>query len=308
MQVVTLSWVRNESDIIETFVRFHCSIVDKMVIIDHRSNDDTLDILNQLKRENLPIEVRSNRSNRHCQAEMISKLLKEFSNEFDWLIPLDADEFVVSDFNLKQILNSLAIDKQYFLHWHNYSLTNGDISEINVLKRMTHRAETIHNQHKVIIHRSMADIGYVKEGSHEIYSKRTNVPFTYQFMKNVSLAHFPIRSFQQIYQKVFSGWLSQVANHESMPGKHLPENTHWKKIFDKCLVEDVDLEEISKFYSGDEPKLIFDPVKLPPQAEILKYPSRYKKTRLQALADAAEDMAKALNKSNQIISKHRKNR
>lgn len=305
MKSVSISWIRNEADIIETFVRYHAAMIDKMVIIDHRSKDDTVEILNKLKKEGFDLDIRHNHSHRHQQKEAITKLVNEFAAKSEWLIPLDADEFLVTKFNFRHLLDSLKTDKIHFINWYNYCLTGQeDFNELNILKKIQHRAEEVHhNQHKCIIHKKFAEVGYVKEGCHELYSKRTNEAFSYQYLNSIHIAHFPVRSFQQIYQKAFSGWLSQLSNHTSSPGKELPERTHWKQIYDMLASpNDVDLKEITSLYAGEDFNLILDPVI--GNFEI-KYPSQFKISRLQALASAAEDAAKFLQKSNRIIKKLR---
>ena len=48
MKIYSLSVVKNEAAIIESFVRYNHNIFDGMLIVDHNSYDDTLNILNSL--------------------------------------------------------------------------------------------------------------------------------------------------------------------------------------------------------------------------------------------------------------------
>jgi len=57
LKLVSISMVKNEEDIIESFVRYNLNIFDEMILLDNGSSDNTLNILNSLKRENLPIYI-----------------------------------------------------------------------------------------------------------------------------------------------------------------------------------------------------------------------------------------------------------
>lgn len=47
--------VKNEVDIIESFIRYHLKIFDEMIILDNGSTDETVNIINKLIYEGLPL-------------------------------------------------------------------------------------------------------------------------------------------------------------------------------------------------------------------------------------------------------------
>ena len=49
MKIFSISRIKNEEDIIESFVRYHLNFIDEMVIIEDYSNDETYNILKKLK-------------------------------------------------------------------------------------------------------------------------------------------------------------------------------------------------------------------------------------------------------------------
>ena len=51
MKLWSFTTVKNEEDIIESFVRYNMNVLDGMVISDNCSNDKTLSILKNLKEE-----------------------------------------------------------------------------------------------------------------------------------------------------------------------------------------------------------------------------------------------------------------
>lgn len=40
-KIIVVSMAKNEADIIESFVRYHMTFVDGMIILDHNSDDNT---------------------------------------------------------------------------------------------------------------------------------------------------------------------------------------------------------------------------------------------------------------------------
>ena len=56
-KLISISMVRNENDVIESFVRHNLALMDEMHIIDHGSSDGTREILIQLKEEGLPVFI-----------------------------------------------------------------------------------------------------------------------------------------------------------------------------------------------------------------------------------------------------------
>ncbi|RBQ23405.1 hypothetical protein ALNOE001_09860 [Candidatus Methanobinarius endosymbioticus] len=50
MKIVSITMVKNESDMIESFVRYGLNIFDEMIFLDNGSSDNTLDMLNLMKK------------------------------------------------------------------------------------------------------------------------------------------------------------------------------------------------------------------------------------------------------------------
>ncbi len=88
--------VRNESDIIEAFVRHNLTRLDGLFIVDHGSADDTVRILASLAREGLPVSVLANTMPGYAQVEITTLLVRHAfaRTPADFVFPLDADEFI----------------------------------------------------------------------------------------------------------------------------------------------------------------------------------------------------------------------
>ena len=48
MRIVSITWARNEGDILEAFVRHHAALVDHLYIVLHRCEDDSEEMAREL--------------------------------------------------------------------------------------------------------------------------------------------------------------------------------------------------------------------------------------------------------------------
>ena len=239
MKLVTISTIRNESDILEAFVRYHLQIVDQMIIINHRSADSSAQILQSLKKEGLPIELTEETSLELQQGLFLTHRMKKAVKDYgaDWVIPLDADEFlaVSREGNVREVIEKIPGDKIVKVPWRTYvPLPSDNYQEPNVLKRIQHfRSRENQNLRKIMIPRSLAmkKNGFVAAGNHgfvrESFGKQKEFPYVH--MDQLVLAHFPVRSSQQIMTKAFVGWLACLAK----PNKEPTEAFHLKLLYDR---------------------------------------------------------------------------
>ena len=98
--------VKNEEKLIEKNIRFHYAMgVNIFVITLHNSTDNTLNIVNKLKSEGIPIEIIIANEKGYFQAKRVHKMIKIAQKKYkaDWIINADADEFYYSkDLNLRK--------------------------------------------------------------------------------------------------------------------------------------------------------------------------------------------------------------
>lgn len=57
MKIILFTMVNNESEIIESFIRYNSNFVDKMVIIDNGCTDNTMEIVHLLQNEGYKIDT-----------------------------------------------------------------------------------------------------------------------------------------------------------------------------------------------------------------------------------------------------------
>ncbi|OGJ61396.1 hypothetical protein A3A67_05145 [Candidatus Peribacteria bacterium RIFCSPLOWO2_01_FULL_51_18] len=239
MKIITVSWVRNEGDILETFVRHNSKFACRMIVIDHRSQDNSREILEKLKQEGLPLDIRYDEQFAHRQAEVLTGILQEIAlqDEPDWIILLDGDEFLV-DTNDGTVAEALAKEdagKPLGLPWRSYApISRDDGNESNVLKRITHRKSI----ESPAWWKTAVPAAALREakgitvdfGSHRLLNVEKKPMPTFESV-NLALAHFPVRTSAQITCKAVGGWLSDMLD----PGKQGQRGMsfQWKAIFDE---------------------------------------------------------------------------
>ena len=94
MRIAMTLVVRDEADIVETWLRYHLARgVDVVIVTDHRSVDGTSEILQEHERDGRVVLLREE-SDILRQAEWTTRMarLAATEHEADWVIPSDADE------------------------------------------------------------------------------------------------------------------------------------------------------------------------------------------------------------------------
>lgn len=240
MKIVSVSMVRNEADVIETFVRYQCEIVDAMLIVDHASSDETPAILRRLRDEGLPLHLSSEDGAAYDQSRVVTKAAREAAgvHRADLVLPLDADEFPVARgaASVRAALEALplGVDSYYRAPWVTYVPTAADAAEEeNVLRRIQHRRKTEPVFVKVIIpgeliRRRKATVG---TGSHGLlrYGRIWHRKHEHREAPGLAIAHFPVRSVEQLVRKVLVGWPAQLARGDRKPG----EGGQWGVLFER---------------------------------------------------------------------------
>lgn len=139
MKIVSFTMVNNESEIIESFIRYNYNFVDEMIIIDNGCTDSTMRIVRNMIAEGFKITVFDESLETYNQYRLDNKYLTKIINVIkpDLILPLDADEFLTGNDNPRNILESLPLDRIYYVNWRWYVMTrNDDSSETFIPKRM----------------------------------------------------------------------------------------------------------------------------------------------------------------------------
>jgi len=266
MRIVTLTWARNEEDILEHFLRHTATFAQEMHIMLHMSRDGSLQIASSLQRQGLPIRIGMDEGVAHRQASALTELVKALPiEEDDWVVPLDADELLQSSVNIRDAIAALPTDTPTAVPWKTYLPTHrDDPAEKNPIKRITHRRSIETPQyHKMIIPGSLIRHSNCKilPGNHAValgdellHSTPTSALW---------IAHFPVRTEAQLRRKIIQGWQSVLANPQRIPG----EGFHWEQLYSRCLdprpIDTAEISRIARDYAqtnGALTELVSDPL------------------------------------------------
>ena len=282
MKIVAVMSMRNEVDIIETWVRYYAGKVDHIIITDNLSIDGSGDLVNKLINEGLPVSMEVDNRLGHLQTERVHKMMNRAFIEFqaDWILLLDADEFLVPlpGKTFYDILEGLKDNRPLKLAWKTYIPTENDVDDLNVLKRVTYRLENEVNQYyKVMV---PAKIGEnpkteIMMGNHSIRKGGKDIK-AQDAPSGMFLAHFPVRSMRQVMTKIMVGWLTTLIRPEYAQG----DCYHWKLMFDSFIKNEGEaydnLQNMAVNYlgvteNGESPRLVNCPV----DEMLLKYSINY---------------------------------
>jgi exopolysaccharide biosynthesis predicted pyruvyltransferase EpsI len=213
VKLVAISRVKNEIDIIEAFVRHTLRLVDKMLVMDDGSTDGTGDVLRSLVSTGLPIEIISEDSIGNWQRDRMTRLMRiaVIEHNADWVIPLDADEFLSWSQNERSKLTT-GVTSPFIIPWRTYVPTlQDDENELNPVLRIRHRLSKENaTYYKVLVPRLLAldSETALEQGNHGVTSK--GEPCHAQLLGEAFLAHLPVRSAGQIGAKISIGRLQYL--------------------------------------------------------------------------------------------------
>mgnify|MGYP000285260956 CR=1 FL=1 len=285
--IVGLSVVGNESDVIEAFVRHNLQYLDRIEIITHRPIDGTAEILRALASEGLPLVVHIAKYPGFRQGEENTEVAKQIlanSELVSHIVLLDADEFIVAptyDF-LRQVLPMALPHTNPGFSWRSYVPILPQPPHASHLHSwIIHRrvTETVPIYKIVLTRRFLDDNRLVAEGSHwELYREGESIhgqPYI-SWIREVSLAHFPVRSVTQLTNKVLIGcWNRRIDSTQSQT----QAASHWQAIYDNLSkgieITTENLSTIGYNYANlsqpeafSKESLVEDPI---PRTAVLRY-------------------------------------
>lgn len=224
MRLIAVSVVKNEADIIEAFVRHAATWVDLHLILDDDSTDGTRTILRSLQSEGLPLLIFEDNITGHIQQARSNRLTRIAAEDHkaDWIIPLDADEFIdgIDRSHLEQELSSITGAMAASLPLHDYCITTADDrSEINPVLRTRHRRSEPSVTRKIFIPRDAAFDASLSagKGSHALYRNGTPQP-SVPLSASWRLAHFALRSPQHQLLRVVRAELQRLSRGQAGAG------------------------------------------------------------------------------------------
>lgn len=306
---MTVTMLRNEADIAETFVRYHARLVDRMLILDNGSTDGTSEILVRLEDEGLPIEIMFDPQPAFLQAQAIDALVRQSIKDLDvaFVLPLDGDEFLTARTrtSVRELLESLEESRPSHLEWLTYvPLGTDDASEPNPIRRISHRRKRQNNHDsKVVLParflRQNPDLR-VSQGSHHLIDRNDERHPTGEVLSNLALAHYPIRNPTQARAKYLIGWLANLAR----PVQVLFD---WYPFYNLAKAKELSVEDLTQMalhYNVTDKSTLIELELAPldwsfiPESEMeLKYTPADQTEILASVLSYSEQLASELSKS-----------
>lgn len=224
VKLAALTLARDEADIIEAFVRHTLMFVDRLYIVDDGSVDETGRILQLLGAEGLPItRVAHAPSAAFQQGRRTTDLMRQARAEtaWDFLFPLDADEFICAPSRaaLEAELAALpamrpgAFSMSHYAPWLPEEWRGGA-----PLERLRHAIDVPRNPAKVIIPGALAECPgtLIADGNHLL--SRYQVEQHSVLLASCELAHFPVRSAEQLAAKCLVSYVRWQSRPDYRPG------------------------------------------------------------------------------------------
>lgn len=246
--LLMITKVKNESDIIESFIRYHICIFDKIVVIDNGSIDGTYEILCELKKEGLNIDIINEAANDFDAFRFANQYNKKYldQTQANFVIFMDADEFLISNDNRtpRDIMEKLDENTVYYIHWKTY-LYEREEKEKNFvpLNFSAYREESKEQYTKILVPGQLLlkEKIIVTEGNHDIICERK---LEKKFLSDLKFAHFPVRSKVQYVKQILLNVIGMMA----IPDEKQQTGSHWKKMY-QINTSDIDLKQESFHYA-----------------------------------------------------------
>lgn len=270
--IAGLCIAKNEADIIEAMVRHNLGFLDHLHVVDNDSADATPGILAALQEEmgvrlSWSVDARVG----HGQQAMTNEILPGLAEQTDaaQVVLLDADEFIRAEpAYFRETL--FGADMPVQMEWMTYVPTlEDDPRARNPIARITHRRKReVLKQGKITVPRGLVGHAQVGAGNHSLIAG-ARVQFLSD--RGLKLAHFPVRSREQLISKVLIGsWNLRL---RGVPLKN--EASQWRVLAARILagdaITDADVQGVALTYGVDVAvRVILDPL-VPPGAMELRY-------------------------------------
>jgi hypothetical protein len=257
MTIACICSTKNEGDIIEAFVRLNAKVCDSFHFVDD-STDNTREIIRLLVKEGYDLSYLQAVRGGHNQPSSTRAYLSVVSRTKrpDWIFLLDADEVVVAPDReaLLKEMEDIPPDTYLTAEWRTYVPVSLDyfessspLSECFGLRRDLDTAFK-----KVSIPGGLADSVTTTPGNH-VARSLSGTPLAEQPATSYHLAHFPVRSAEQIIVKnlIATHNLTSRPDAEQGEGFHVLPITRMIRDRDYRLTLD-DLQHLGLNYARAE--------------------------------------------------------
>jgi hypothetical protein len=244
LKIVGISMIRNDADIAEAFVRHTSRLLDHLFVIVHSPEDGTGRILKALHGEGLPMTLVFDDEPAFLQGERLTWLARQAQAALpsDFIFPLDADEFIVPadrealDAALGSVPSNVPAARVYLRTF--VPTADDPVDELHPLRRIRFRSTTEGKVAKVVLTRAFAaDPSLVlDQGNHGVLRVGAHAaPLPAPALRGIALAHYPVRSANQIINKTVVGYLAHIAcGRPEVEERRIA--THWRRCYEDIVI------------------------------------------------------------------------
>jgi hypothetical protein len=214
---------RDDGDFIESFIRGNSRYIDKFVIVDD-STDNTCEILRNLRKEGFDIEIIRKKGIVSDQKAKTNWMFQKYGNpsKFSAVIPLDVDEVIIPRSPTDNKDNVRIDSFPTFLDWIPFAPVSlgWPLADDGLAESFTPTMNEIGRVKKVFLPRaSFTDRGVIEIGAHNYHVD--GEPSVLGVNNQLALAHFPIRSVEQLVSKLATKVVEVRLKKAKAPGEAL---------------------------------------------------------------------------------------
>lgn len=253
MKVIALMNTGNDADIIELSIRHNLKHLSKIIVLDNNSQDGTREIIDTLIEE-FPNRINimytdSRTTTEHMYTTNFAKQKILDFDDPDYLIVLDADEFIKAD-DLSE-LKTIPENHVGLIKWKCYIPNRLDHK--NFPEEMQYRRDREPDGcHKVIMPRGVE--GHLILGNHYLHQGEDSHRAPCYELKTISLAHYPVRSIEQINKKI--DFISKFFKYENPTQSYHLRNTKHLETLEELVKKALQYSSLNK----EKFELVYDPL------------------------------------------------
>jgi glycosyltransferase involved in cell wall biosynthesis len=191
----------NEQLILPHLLNYYSTIVDKIVVYDNESTDNTLKILNEYKGN---LEIRTFKTNHQLRDDIHSKIKNTcwIGDDSDYCIINDADEFIYHPFGLRNYLEQ-NLDND-FLTPVGYQMVSdnfpNDYSKLIIEQVKKGTPDEFYNKLSIINPKRVVDINF-KPGGHEVHYEVIGPNIKTILDSNLKLLHYKFLGLEYVLNR-----------------------------------------------------------------------------------------------------------
>jgi hypothetical protein len=218
-KVVGLAMVKNEQDVIEPFIRHNIRFLDRLIVLDNGSVDDTRQILASLEQEFDNLTIIDDQQFGLTHSEHMTRLLHRCQASFaaDYVVSLDADEFLdmPDRSSFHAMVAQIPSGGYGLIPWCTFVLTPDSVSKVaddplrSIEWRRRHELPLFWKAILRLDGGLATDI-VIEQGNHNARSTLGRA-LPVVALDSLRLLHYPVRSQDQFLSKTVVGWMAYLA-------------------------------------------------------------------------------------------------